>query len=142
VALVTMQAVDAQGRAVPTATNTIRFRVEGPARLLGSGNGDAATKEHDKIPVRSLWAGLAQVLVQALDVPGKAVLIAESEGLKPARLELGLKAAPRRPFLLSPVKADPAMWSDSQGRDKTAAPARQDDYSFYDKNAVTNPEKQ
>ena len=141
VALVTMQAVDAQGRAVPTATNAIRFHIEGPARLLGSGNGDAATKEHDKIPVRSLWAGLAQVLVQAQDVTGKAVLIAESEGLKPARLELGLKAAPRRPFLPSPVKADPAMWSDSQGRDKTAAPAQQDDYSFYGKNAVTNPEK-
>lgn len=138
---VTLQAVDAQGRAVPTATNTIRFRVEGPARLLGSGNGDPATKEHDKIPVRSLWAGLAQVLVQALDEPGKAALIAESEGLKPARLEIELKAAPRRPFLPSPVKADPAMWSDSQGRDKTATPVQQDDYSFYDKNAVTNPDK-
>jgi hypothetical protein len=52
-----------------------------------------------------------------------------------------MKAAPRRAFLPSPVKADPAMWSDSKGRDKTAAPAQQDNYSFYEKNAVTNPEK-
>jgi beta-galactosidase len=141
VAVVTMQAVDAQGRPVPTATNTIRFRVEGPARLLGSGNGDAATREPDKVPVRSLWAGLAQVLVQSLDEPGKAVLIAESDGVKPARLELPITPAKRRPFLPSPVKADPAMWSDVRGRDKTAAPAPQDDYSFYGKNAVTNPEK-
>jgi beta-galactosidase len=112
VALVTIQAIDAAGRPVPTATNKIRFRLEGPARLLGSGNGDAATREPDTVPERSLWAGLALVLVQALDEPGTATLIAESEGLRPARLELKLEPASRRPFLPSSVKADQAMWWD------------------------------
>ena len=121
VALVTMQAVDAQGRPVPTAGNKIRFRLEGPARLLGSGNGDPATREPDKVPERSLWAGLAQVLVQALDEPGTAKLIAESDGLRPATLELKLEPAPRRPFLASPVKADNAMWWDGMAQDKPAA---------------------
>ena len=121
VALVTMQAVDEQGRPVPTARNTIRFRIEGPARLLGSGNGDAATREPDTVPVRSLWAGLAQVLVQALDKPGKATLIAESEGLRPAKLELTLSPVKRRAFLASPVKADPDMWWDGEAKAKPAA---------------------
>ena len=112
VALVTIQAIDAAGRPVATATNKIRFRLEGPARLLGSGNGDAATREPDTVPERSLWAGLAQVLVQALDEPGKATLIAESDGLRPAKLELTLSPARRRPFLASPIKAGNAMWWD------------------------------
>lgn len=58
VAMVTVQVHDAQGRPVPNASNKIRFRLEGPARLLGTGNGDPATREPDKLPERSLWAGL------------------------------------------------------------------------------------
>lgn len=149
VGLVTMQVVDAQGRPVPTASNTIRFRLEGPARLLGSGNGDAATREPDKVPVRSLWVGLAQVLVQTLDHPGTATLIAESDGLRPAKLDLTISASPRRAYLPSPVEADRAMWSDIQGSDKSAETSKpavsgavqQDDYSFYESNAVTNSKK-
>jgi beta-galactosidase len=121
VALVTMQAVDAQSRPVPTAGNKISFRLEGPARLLGSGNGDPATREPDKVPERSLWAGLAQVLLQALDEPGTAKLIAESDGLRAATLELKLEPAPRRPVLASPVKADDALWWDGMAQDKPAA---------------------
>jgi beta-galactosidase len=121
VAAVTMQVIDAQGRPVPTAGNKIRFHVDGPARLLGSGNGDPATREPDKAPERSLWAGLAQVLVQALDEPGTATLIAESEGLRPARLELKLEPALRRPLLASPVKADRTMWWDGSAEAKPAA---------------------
>jgi beta-galactosidase len=108
------QAVDAQGRPVPTAGNKIRFRLEGPAQLLGSGNGDPANREPDKIPERSLWAGLAQVLVQALDEPGTATLIAESEGLRPAKLELKLQPAQRRPLVASLVKVDNTMWWDGR----------------------------
>jgi len=150
VALVTMQVLDDQGRPVPDAVNKIHFRVEGPLRLLGSGNGDPATRESDKVPERSLWAGLAQVLVQAMDQPGNAIMIAESEGLRPAKLELNLAAVAKLPALPSPVKGDPAMWSDAKGRDQSSSSAatpavsgavQQDDYSFYEKNAVTNPEK-
>lgn len=119
VSLITMQAVDAQGRMVPDATNKIRFRLEGPARLLGSGNGDPPTREPDTVPERSLWAGLAQVLVQALDEPGKAVLIAESDGLPPAKLELTLSPPQRRPFLPSPIKADTVMWWDGLNASKS-----------------------
>jgi len=45
-----------------------------------------------------------------LDEPGTAKLIAESDGLRPATLELKLEAAPRRPVLASPVKADNALY--------------------------------
>ncbi len=150
VAVVTLQALDEKGQPVPDASNKIRFRLEGAGRTLGSGNGDPATLESDKEPVRSLWAGLAQVLVQATDEPGRATLIAEGEGLRPAKLELNFEAAATIPAIPSPVKAERSMWSDRLGLDKssnaTAAPAasgtvHQDDYSFYEKNAVTNPAK-
>lgn len=147
VALVTMKVVDAQGRPVPNATNKVRFRVEGPARLLGSGNGDAATVEPDTVPERSLWAGLAQVLVQAKDQTGHATLIGESDGLRTGELRIELKAAKRRPFLESPHAADQAMWWEGATKAATAkkpaaAPVQQTDYSFYEKNAVTNPDHQ
>lgn len=126
VAVVTMRVIDAQGRPVPTATNKIRFHLEGPARLLGSGNGDPATREPDKVPERSLWAGLAQVIVQTLDEPGRAALIAESEGLGTANLELSLAAVKRRPFLASPVKADNAMWWYGDSKVMPAAQKKRD----------------
>jgi beta-galactosidase len=148
VTLVTLQALDAQGRTVPTAANRIRFRIEGPARLLGAGNGDPIAQEPDTVPVRNLWAGLAQVLVQALDQPGKATLIAESDGLPPARLELTLSPAARRPWLPSPVQADHRLWWDGLAKARAAGRnsatntgVQQDDYSFYEKNAVSNPDK-
>jgi len=150
VSMVTVQVVDAQGRPVPNASNKIKFRIEGSARLLGAGNGDPATLEPDKLPERSLWAGLAQVIVQALDEPGVATLIAESEGLKPARLEIKLVRAQRPPFLPSPNKADNDLWWDGATNAKTAGDAKkpaaagsegQDDYSFYKKNEVSNPDK-
>ena len=150
VAMVSVQVLDAQGRPVPNANNKIRFRIEGPARMLGTGNGDPATLEPDKLPERSLWAGLAQVIVQALDEPGTATLIAESEGLKPARLEIKLAPSQRPPFLPSPNKAENFLWLDGVTKAKAAGEAKksnttgsagQDDYSFYKNNKVSNPDK-
>ena len=148
VSVITVQVVDAQGRPVPNALNKIKFRIEGAARLLGSGNGDPNTSEPDKAPERSLWAGLAEVIVQALDQPGQATLIAESDGLKPAAIEIKLAPAKQIPVLASPIKSTNDLWWDGLPKANPATEAKkpgtpaivnQDDYSFYEKNAVTNP---
>ena len=50
---------------MPTASNLIGFKVSGEGALIGVGNGDPNCQESDKEPKRSLFNGLAQVIVQS-----------------------------------------------------------------------------
>jgi len=58
VAALTVSALDAQGRLVPTAQNKINFNIEGAGRLLGVGNGDPSCHEPDTfiptVPMRHI----------------------------------------------------------------------------------------
>jgi len=87
-AVVTVEALDAQGRPVPTASDKIRFTLTGPAKLIGVGNGDPSCHEPDKASDRSLFNGLAQALVQVTHDAGDITLTAESDGLQPCTLKL------------------------------------------------------
>lgn len=82
---VTIDAIDAAGRHVPTANLATRFTVEGGA-IIGVGNGDPNSHEPEKGGARSLFNGLAQIIVQAGTGRGRIVLRAEAAGMKPARL--------------------------------------------------------
>ena len=70
VAVLTVEVLDKEGRALPTAANKISFRVSGEGGLIGVGNGDPNCQESDKEPERSLFNGLAQVIVQSTKNPG------------------------------------------------------------------------
>ena len=48
----------------------ISFKVTGEGALIGVGNGDPNCQETDKEPKRSLFNGLAQVIVQSTRTPG------------------------------------------------------------------------
>lgn len=74
VAVLTVDLLDAKGRAVPTADDTITFRVSGAGRLIGVGNGNPNSLESDKASHRALFNGLAQVIVQSTGQPG-AIMI-------------------------------------------------------------------
>jgi beta-galactosidase len=65
-----VEVLDKQGRAIPTADYMISFKVTGEGVLIGVGNGDPNCQESDKEPKRSLFNGLAQVIVQASRTPG------------------------------------------------------------------------
>jgi beta-galactosidase len=76
---------------VPTAGNLIGFKVSGAGALLGVGNGDPNCQESDKGTKRSLFNGLAQVIVQSTKRPGEIHIEAVKEGwegpeLTPAKL--------------------------------------------------------
>jgi beta-galactosidase len=91
VAILKVEALDKEGRAVPTAGNLIGFKVSGAGALLGVGNGDPNCQESDKSPKRSLFNGLAQVIVQSTKRPGEIHIEAVKEGwegpeLTPAKL--------------------------------------------------------
>jgi beta-galactosidase len=102
--VVTVEVVDQKGRPVPTANNLISFKLDGPARLIGVGNGDPSCHEDDKPSTprearRSLFNGLAMVLVQSLKEPGEIKLTAVAEKLEAASIAL----------LSQPAKARPAV---------------------------------
>ncbi|MBB5709916.1 beta-galactosidase GalA [Sphingomonas xinjiangensis] len=88
---VTVSAVDAQGRHVPTANLMTRFTVSG-ATILGVGNGDPNSHEPEQVAPnagsRSLFNGLAQVIVRAGKGRGSITVRATAEGLKPATLTI------------------------------------------------------
>ena len=51
IAMVAVSVVDAQGRVVPTATNLVTFKLDGPGRIIGAGNGDPSSHEPDQFVV-------------------------------------------------------------------------------------------
>ena len=77
--MLTVSAVDSQGRAVPTADMLVDFKVTGEGALIGVGNGDPNCQESDKEPRRSLFSGLAQVIVQSTKTAGTIEIEAERE---------------------------------------------------------------
>jgi beta-galactosidase len=92
VAVVTVSATDDTGHAVATADCDVTFEISGPGVILGVGNGDPSSHEPDKADHgrwhRSLFSGLAEVIVQTTGEPGEIVLTAKSPGKKDAVLRL------------------------------------------------------
>jgi beta-galactosidase len=88
-AILTVEVLDKQGRPVPTASNLIGFKVSGEGVLIGVGNGDPNCQQSDKEPRRSLFNGLAQVIVQAGKNAGEIHIEAVKEGWDGAELTPG-----------------------------------------------------
>ena len=106
VAIITVSVTDAQGRPVPDAANKIHFQLDGPGKILGVGNGDPSSHEQDVfLPTgdsapdwqRSLFSGLAQIIVQSTKEPGEIKLTAHADGLTPVTLTIPSQPATPRP---------------------------------------------
>ncbi len=80
-----IQVVDARGNPNPLASNPIRFRVTGPARLIAVDNGDILDLSPTKADHRKAFMGKCMGLLQAGDVPGRVEVEVSSPGLRPAR---------------------------------------------------------
>jgi beta-galactosidase len=101
-AILTVEVLDRQGRHVPTADHRIGFRISGAGTLLGVGNGNPTCLESDKEPRRSLFNGLAQVILQSTRSPGEIHVEAVKEGpdgveLVPAKLVIATRKVNLRP---------------------------------------------
>ncbi|HWU49150.1 MAG TPA: beta-galactosidase GalA [Asticcacaulis sp.] len=97
VSVLRVEAFDAKGRPAPTANTKLTFKVSGAGALIGVGNGDPNCLESDKGSERSLFNGLAQVIVQAAKQPGDIVVEASGAGLAAARLTVTARPARLRP---------------------------------------------
>ncbi len=100
--MIKVEALDKEGRPVPTADNLISFKIEGQGKLIGVGNGDPNCQQSDKEPKRSLFNGLAQVILQSTKQPGEIRFEASKEGwdgpeLTPAKLAITTERVELRP---------------------------------------------
>jgi len=101
-AILTVSACDLQGRPVPTANHLIAFNISGAGKLIGVGNGDPTCHESDKGPARSLFNGLAQVILQSTKQAGE-IYVEAAKGsvdvpdLAPAKLVITTKRVDLRP---------------------------------------------
>jgi beta-galactosidase len=96
VVVLTVDALDSAGRALPTADNLISFKITGEGALIGVGNGDSNCHESDKEPRRSLYNGLAQAIVQSTKTPGtitiEASTVVRGSTVAPATVTINTKA--------------------------------------------------
>lgn len=127
---ITVEALDKAGRPVPTANLPVTFEIEN-GRIIGLGNGDPNSHEAEKGNARSLFNGLAQVIVQSeRGSSGVLSLTASAPGLRIAQTTLSIHPGAR---LAEPRTLPVSILSDwrvspmSRGRlDPSAKPADND----------------
>ena len=105
--IVTVAVTDAQGRVVPVAGNLVHFELSGPGKIIGVGNGDPSCHEPDVYLSgtdaadggwkRSVFNGLAQVIVQAGRDAGEIRLTARADGLADTTTVIHAEAHAPRP---------------------------------------------
>jgi len=72
VAMVTAEALDKEGRAVPTASNLISFRYQGPARCLAWATAIPTARKATRVLNARFFSGLAQAIVQSSKRPARS----------------------------------------------------------------------
>jgi beta-galactosidase len=82
VAVIRVEIKDSLGRVVPVADNLVTFSIEGPGKIIGTGNGNPSSHEPDKASQRMAFNGYCMVLVQTSKTPGNIHLTASSGQLK------------------------------------------------------------
>jgi len=91
---VTVEVLDRNGNAVPTADNLIRFSIEGDGIIAGTDNGDPTDSNSLKKPERKMFNGKALVVVQSGKSAGDVKLKAQAGNLKSAEIGLRIVATP------------------------------------------------
>ena len=82
VAVIKVAVKDAKGRIVPTADNLIKFTIDGPGKIIGTGNGNPGSHEPDKAMQHNAFNGYCLVLVQSDKQTGEIRLKVFSDQLK------------------------------------------------------------
>jgi beta-galactosidase len=81
---VTVELKDENGITDPKAENLVRFKIDGPGRIIGVGNANPISTESCTRPERKAWHGRCLVIVKSEKSGGTIKLTAESEGLQQA----------------------------------------------------------
>lgn len=121
---VTVRALDAAGRPVPTDSAIVTFKLEGAGRSIGHGNGDPNSHEDEKGNTRRLFNGLAQLIVQSrFGGEGMLRVEASAPGLTAASVTIPVRAVAAVPFVAEAAAAPTRL---TNWRIAPASPARPD----------------
>ncbi|HVS54074.1 MAG TPA: glycoside hydrolase family 2 TIM barrel-domain containing protein [Opitutaceae bacterium] len=80
--------VDAHGRIVPDAAQTVTLAIDGPAELLAMGNADLSSPENCRDATHAVFHGRGLAFVRSTDRAGQIAIKATAPGLAPATLVL------------------------------------------------------
>ena len=85
--------LDKDGNWVPSVSNQLHFKIEGPARIVGVDNGRQASRERYKAQKngrfkRKAFHGRGVLLVQSLEQAGLVRVKASARGLEPASFDI------------------------------------------------------
>ncbi len=87
-AVITVEVIDKKGNFVTNSEIDIDFSIEGKGTIIGVGNGNPKSHEHDKEPKRKLFAGKAMVIVESTFEPSEIILTASSKNVKSEQIKL------------------------------------------------------
>ncbi len=91
-AFLTLRVLDKTGTLAPRASDKVTFKVEGPAELVATDNGDPTSFESFQGAERKAFNGLALAIVRPKrGEPGRIRVVATAEGLEPAAVTLNAK---------------------------------------------------
>ncbi|MDE5417527.1 DUF4982 domain-containing protein [Labilibaculum sp. DW002] len=82
---------DAEGNIVPNASNKINFSIEGPATIVGVGNGNNMSHEPFQASYRKAFKGKCLVIIKSTKEKGQILFSAHSKGLESSNLQLESK---------------------------------------------------
>lgn len=88
---VEFRVTDAQGVRVPDADDEVTFELNGPAEILGAGNGNLNGPVDFKAKTQRVFHGRGLVVLQSKPQSGKIVLKASSPGLEAATMTVEIK---------------------------------------------------
>ena len=107
VAMFAVEVHDAQGRMVPITDSEVTFRVSGPGRLIGVGNGDPTDHAPDKGLLKKAFSGMCMALVQSTKTAGEITVEATSPGLTAASATVTTRETKLRPQIPAWERAIP-----------------------------------
>lgn len=86
---ISVQVLDASGQPVPQDARVLQFRVEGPAELVATDNGDPTDMTAFPSAMRSTFNGRALAIVRALPGAGGRMRVhVQAQGLAPAVVDI------------------------------------------------------
>lgn len=87
---VTASVLDRNGTLVPFSDNLIHFKVNGEGKIVGVDNGYQASHEPFKADYRKAYNGKCLVVIQSCGDSGEINVAANSDGLEPANIVIGV----------------------------------------------------
>jgi beta-galactosidase len=91
-AYILVEGLDSDSNVCPLADNYVTFEIDGPAEIVGVGNGNPLSFEPFLADGRTLFNGKAMLILRSLKgQPGTIELTAQSEGLESAHVTLRSK---------------------------------------------------